>query len=133
MSLAVLLKHHGEALRADFRRFYTLDLLDLWRGRLGAQEAAALAVQLPPGAQVWREAGGPLAWSDEMHLLAEVEYGLAILAWQKTKAAQTGGNRPKRIQPPKPAAERRARLAELEAKARRFVRARAGRFKTGDP
>ena len=57
---------------------------------------------------MWRSVGGPLAWSDEMHLLAEVEHAARLLLWAQTKDAQSGRNAPKRLEPPdKPVSERR--------------------------
>lgn len=108
MLLRMLLREHAGALRADFRRVYRIDLLDLYRGRLGLIEAAELAFNLPPGSAVWRAEGGPLAWTDEAHFLSAVEYNTHVLWWMKTKEGSKGRNPPKPTEPPKSKAQEAA-------------------------
>lgn len=100
---------------------------DLRSGRLRPSRAASLAVHLPPGSMTWRETGGPLAWSDEIHMLAEVEHAARVLAWMKTEDGAKGRRAPKRIEPPAPAHERRA---EEDVIARRAARWQARRQAT---
>lgn len=106
-------------------RVYGLDVADLRTGALRVRRAANLAANLPPGSAVWREAGGPLAWTDEMHLLAAVEYRVQVLAWMQTADAKHGRNKPKPMEPPKAVAKVRSDEAAIERRARRYMR-RAG-------
>lgn len=109
-------------LEADFQRVYGLDLGGLRSGMLRPIRAANLAVNLPPGSMLWRAVGGPLAWTDEMHLLARQEHALRVLAWQKTKAAENGQGFPDPIEPPGSVLARRAEEAKLDRRARAFLR-----------
>ena len=74
---------------------------------------------------VWREAGGPLAWTDEMVLLSHVDHGLRVLAWMETEDGHKGRNAPKPLEPPRPAHEVRAEADAIERRAARW-RARQG-------
>lgn len=62
----------GEALEADFHRFYQLDLADLWRGSLSPRKAAVLAVHLPPEAAIYRQGPDDRLWSLETQMLASI-------------------------------------------------------------
>lgn len=95
---------------------------DLRAGRIKPSRAASRAVNLPPGSMLWRAIGGPLAWTDEMHILARQEHTLRVLAWQKTKAAENGQGFPDAIEPPGSVLERRAEEAKLDRRARAFLR-----------
>lgn len=116
--LAHMLREHCDALEADFQRFYGLDLCDLWRGQITPRKAAVLAVQLPPGAQVWRSMGSDLAWTDEAHLGALNADINQIGNWQR------GGG--KKADLPKPI-RRPSEQARLDARAEREL-ARAEAF-----
>lgn len=59
-----------DALRADLRRVYGLDLDDLWTACLRPSIAADLAANLPPGSLVWRRLDVPAAWTPYEYLLA---------------------------------------------------------------
>lgn len=83
----------------------------------GVLELADLVANLPPGCALWRAAGGPLAWSDEAHLLARVEYGVRVLAWMKTEDGSKGRKPPEALEPPRAAGEVRAEEAAQEQKA----------------
>jgi hypothetical protein len=72
---------------------------------------------LPPGCALWRSTGGPLAWSDDVRLLHEVEYRLRVLAWQQTKDAKSGRNQPKPPEEPKFTGEARTEQAHAERQA----------------
>lgn len=117
----MLLREHGEALEASFQAEYGIDLLDLYRGELTPRKAAALAVNLPPGSAVWREYGGPQAWTDAMHLTAEVEHGVRVLAWQKTEDGRKRMNAPERLTPPPLRADVKAQEQAQLSKARRYI------------
>lgn len=115
----MLLRRHAGALRADFRRWYGLDLRELWWGGLSVLEAADLAAHLPPGSATWREYGGELAWTDEVTILAAVEFGVRVLAWQKSKAGAAGRDKPAPISPPELASARKAADSKQLQRARR--------------
>ncbi len=66
---------------------------------------------------LWRAAGGPLAWSDEVHMLARVDYGIRVLAWMKTEDGQKGRKPPKPEVPPAPGAQVREEESRTNAKA----------------
>lgn len=99
--LRMVLRDHAGALRADFRRVYAADVLDIYRGKIGLIEAADLAYHLPPGSAIWRAEGGPLAWTDETHFAAALEYNTHVLWWMKTKDGSKGKNPPQPNLPPK--------------------------------
>jgi len=76
----------------------------------------------PPGCALFRAAGGPMAWTQEMHMLAAVEFRLRVLAWQKTEDAKSGRNKPTPIDPPKSAHEVDAEQRELSRRAQAFLK-----------
>lgn len=71
--LALALRDAPEALEADLQRFYQVDLVDLWRGKLTVRKAAVLLRFLPIEAAVWGELQfGGAGWSTEAYLLADL-------------------------------------------------------------
>lgn len=84
-------------------------------------DAADLAVNIPPGAAVWREHGGPLAWTQMEHFAAHQLHAAQVANWQRTKAGQKGSNPPQPLEPPKGRKERDADTARLDARAQRFL------------
>ena len=68
-------------------------------------DLAGMVVWLSPGCALWRSVGGPLAWSEETHLLNVVEFRLRTLVWMQTEDAKKGRNRPKPPEAPKYAGE----------------------------
>lgn len=95
MMLVALRRKHGGALRADFQRFYGLNLDDMGR-TYGVLHAADLAVHLPAESAVKREMSG--GWSRSEHLLAELVDGFALYMW--AKAGGKAGRKPKPIPRP---------------------------------
>lgn len=85
-------------------------------------ELAELVANLPPGCALWRASGGPLAWSDEMHMLARVEHGVRVLAWMKTEDGSKGRKPPQIVEPPLASGEARAEEARMEHKADAWMR-----------
>ncbi len=66
---------HGGALRADFQRYYRLDLADIWRGTLSPRRAWSLSEFLPDESALAASlAGGPehRGWTLQTHLLAQL-------------------------------------------------------------
>lgn len=105
---------HPGALRASLQAVYGIKLSAHGYGVL---ELADLVAHLPPGCALWRASGGPLAWSDEVHMLARVDHGLRVLAWMKTEDGQKGKNPPKSEEPPLAAGQVRQEEARAEQKA----------------
>jgi hypothetical protein len=122
----VLLREHAGALEADFHRWYQTDLLDLHRGGLSFRKASELARHLPPGAAVFREMGGPMAWSDEVHMGAAIEYAVRALHWAQTPDASTT-DPPMPLEPPASEFEERQQQHQDARKARTAER-KAARF-----
>ena len=59
----------GEALEADFQRFYGIDLAGLWRGTITVRNVGVLALHLPPEAAVNRTGPDDSVWSTETQIL----------------------------------------------------------------
>lgn len=111
------------ALRASLRSEYGVDLRN---PRMPLLDLADLVANLPRGCALWRATGGPLAWSDETHMLAAVRHGLDILAWQKTEDGSKGRNQPKPIEPPASVYDQREKEQRLSARAAAYLK-RTGR------
>lgn len=62
--------------------------------------AAVLCAQLPKTGRVWTAIDPDNAWDDKTVLLREIEHGIRVLAWQKTKAAQQKRDFPEPIPEP---------------------------------
>lgn len=118
MGLAWLIREHGEALEADFERYYSIDLVDLYRGHLTPRKAQTLAIRLPPGALTWQDVGTDAAWSTESHLLAQIVDTLNAANYQR---AGGKGDKPKPL--PRP-----TDLKEIQDKRERMLQ-RASKFK----
>lgn len=114
--LAGALDDHEGALRASLQAEYGIRLLRGGRtdpARTPA-ELGDLVAGLPHGCALWRAAGGPIALTDEAHLLREAIYRLEVIDWHN---AGSKGAAPKRIELPRPAHEVRAEEARQTAKA----------------
>lgn len=85
-------------------------------------ELADYVAHLPPGCALWRETGGEIAWSVEMHMLAQLEHRLRVLAWMKTEDAKHGRNKPEVIRAPASIYERQAEEKRLSARADAYLR-----------
>lgn len=90
--LGTALANHKGALRADFQRFYHIDI-DTF-GERGAIRAAELTQYLPPESALMRAYNPQLEWSTTDYLLWLIEYDLRVLTWSM------GGG--KRANKPKP-------------------------------
>jgi hypothetical protein len=84
---------------ADFQRYYGLDVLDLYRGRLSPHKAARLFGQLPPDGAVGRANAGE-GYTITDHLILEVIDLLVGANWQR---ANQGRKKSDQTPPPKPA------------------------------
>lgn len=120
-ALWYMLIEHGQALEADFARFYGIDLADLYRGWLGARKAAVLAVHLPAESAVMRREGGSAALTGVEQILMGTNHRLEMLMYQN------GGGKGKKPEPPKPPEthmERKNKQQRLWAKQARALRQR---------
>lgn len=88
-----------DALEADFRRYYGLDLADMGRG-YSARHAAALCAQLPAGCRLLAPEGPPDPWAPTDYLLANIEFYLHVLCYRGTEDAKRGLNAPEPVEPP---------------------------------
>jgi hypothetical protein len=89
LSLYELLSKHAGPLAADFRRFYRLDICDLFRGRLSPKLALALVEQLPvEAATVTSMRGGPefVGWDRHAFLMADLFDAVESLVFVTTAA-----------------------------------------------
>ncbi|BDZ40827.1 hypothetical protein GCM10025865_01260 [Paraoerskovia sediminicola] len=116
--LASVLEFEG-ALRASLRAEYGVDLRS---PGMGARDLADLTANLPPGCALWRAIGGPMAWSDEVHMLSAVEFRLRVLAWQKTEAGSKNRDRPEPNDPPRSVFEKRVEESKLSARAQAYMK-----------
>lgn len=87
-----MLANGPDALRADFQRFYGLDL-DCLGGTLRVGRVADLAANLPPDAMVWRRLDPRLEWPAWVQLLANMSDRLDFIAWTKSEAGAKRGAR----------------------------------------
>lgn len=109
MRLVKLLRTSRAALRADFQRFYGLDLDTLGHG-LSVVRASDLAAYLPPDAAIYRESNPDWQWTLENQLLPAQVDALRWLVWSKTTDGQRNRNHPKPIPRPGVKPEHRNRF-----------------------
>ena len=96
--LARLLRAHPDALRADFQRYYGLNLDGMGRD-YSVAHAADLAANLPNGCRC-SVAENPLCeWSLETVLLALIEHHLAIWNFAHRKDKNPADEQPKLLIP----------------------------------
>ena len=107
--LAALLEDHPGELRADFQRFYGLNL-DGMGTEYSVAHAATLAAHLPQESACVRVASPEAAWDDATYLLAAIEYDLRVLAWQNSRDGAKGRNKPRPVQTPADVARVRDKL-----------------------
>ena len=80
-----MLASHEDALRADFQRFYGLNLDDMGDA-YSFRHAAALCANLPDDSAVFRAEGD--GWTGTQQLLASIGRGIDVIWWQRTEAGQ---------------------------------------------
>ena len=105
--------NHEAALRASLRAEY--QVRDMRAETLS--DLADLVGGLPPGCALWRAIGGPMAWSEESHKLAILDYRIQMLTWMQSEDGSKGRNRPKPPSNPKYAREKAATEDETQRKA----------------
>lgn len=79
-----------DRLRADFQRFYGLDL-DMVGYSIRCRRAADLAARLPREACVWQAFDKRMEWTVTDWLLASIADNTNFIAWTKTKDASRRG------------------------------------------
>lgn len=109
MLLAEAYISHRGALLASLQSEYQVGLHDR-----PLSVMTELVAWLPPGCALWRAFGGPLAWSDETHMLNLLDYRLRVLHWADSEDARKGRNQPEPPKPPPYAGEERAVEAHAE-------------------
>jgi hypothetical protein len=113
MLLASRLGAHPDELRADFQRYYNLNI-DGMGCDYSVAHAVSLCAALPRDSSTVRAEHPEAAWSDETYLLSAIEYDLRILIWQRTKDGQKGRNQPKPMQTPADVARVADKLASTD-------------------
>lgn len=96
----MLLSRHRGPLTADFRRFYSLRLLDVRAGTAGVTltEFADLACYLPLESATEREIDPEWWVSPELQMLRDISYATSVLKWQPTADGHRN-QRPPRWEP----------------------------------
>lgn len=94
MALAAAMGKYPDELRADFQRFYNLNIDDMGDGYTVAH-AAALASQLPRGSRLSCAMSPENEWGVTDHLLRVIEHDLRSIAWNGK------GERPKPLRIPR--------------------------------
>ncbi|MEU4568662.1 hypothetical protein [Micromonospora sp. NPDC023956] len=77
-TLVALLRDHYDAVEADLRRFYGVDLADLWAGELSLRRLSAYVANLPAESATWAaEHGVAQGLTPTDLLLADIFHALA--------------------------------------------------------
>ena len=80
-----MLSRHPDALRADFQRYYGLNLDDMGEA-FSFSHAAALCAWLPDDSAVYRAEGD--GWSRTQRMLAQMGRSIDVVWWQRTDDGQ---------------------------------------------
>ena len=94
MSLSAMRRAKPDELRADMQQYYGLDMDGMGRDH-SVMHYATCAAQLPLGSRTMSALNPDASWGWTERLLSLIEYDLRVVAWQRTKDAQEGANRPK--------------------------------------
>jgi hypothetical protein len=108
---------------ADLQRFYQVDLVDMYRGRISVRKVAVLVLNLPRAAQTWIAYGGWSAVSGEVESAWLIEHALYAIAHGQ---AGGKGKRPEVREYPPGIHEQAAKAAATASKAEAW-RAKHGR------
>ena len=109
MALCLMLGRHRAELRADFQRYYGLNLDDMG-GAYSVEHAADLAACLPSDSAVLRAMYPRNGWTATEYLLHRIEYECRILIWQQSRDGQKGRNKPRPLPTPEDEAKVRRKL-----------------------
>lgn len=97
--LAAALERHPDEVRADLQQYYGLDLDGMGRDYTH-EHAACLVSQLPRESRTARAEQPACEWGPSERLLALIEYGVRVLAWQNSRDGEKGRRRPKPLEAP---------------------------------
>jgi hypothetical protein len=126
MSLLAALETHGEAIEADFQRYYGVAVTDVFAGRMTWRRFRVLLSQLPADSATTRAAtDGAEQWTTGEHLLAGIFDAEMAALWQR---AGGKGRRPRPLERPGQAKARTRRLGHTN-RSPAEVRAYLDRFK----
>lgn len=104
---------YPDELRADFQQYYGLNI-DGMGTDYSYSHAAVLVTQLPSNSRVSIAIDPDSAWEAQTWFLSYIEYDLRVLAWQNTKDAQKGRNKPKPNKTPKEIMAQRKRVLNFD-------------------
>lgn len=99
MALGSAVALHEAELRADFQRFYGLNLDDMGRS-YSVHHAACIAAHMPQGSALYASIDPSSEWTASDHLLSLIEYDIRSLAWGLSGGRKSKSPKPKRIEPP---------------------------------
>lgn len=81
---------------------------------------------------MWQSIGGPMAWSEQIHMLNIMEFQLRVANWRNTEEGQKNRNPPKVQTPPPYSHEKRAEETRQSAKSAAWE-ARQARTRQPEP
>lgn len=112
-----MLASHEDALRADFQRFYRLNLDDMGIA-YSCRHAAALCANLPDDSAVFRAEGD--GWTGTQQLLASIGRGIDVVWWQRTEEGHNRNSAPPNyyISPKEREARARAKSVPIDERKR---------------
>ena len=99
MALAWLLGNHPGELRADFQRYYQLNL-DGMGEQYTFAHAACLACNLPSDSATLKAMYPRNGWTQTEYLLHAIEYDLRVLSWQLGAGGKGRNKKPKPLPTP---------------------------------
>lgn len=99
MALAWLLGNYASQLRADFQRYYSLNL-DGMGTDYTVSHAVALACNLPSDSATLRAIYPRNGWTQTEYLLHAIEFDLRVISWQLSKDGKKKKNKPKPLETP---------------------------------
>ena len=99
-SLVAFAQQSHEALEADLLRYFQVDLLDLYRGRLSLRRLRVLINALPPDAAIYRRNDEHGGWTVTDHLLATVIDALGAVGYYSLVGPHVDPKRLRSVKPP---------------------------------
>ena len=107
--------------------------MDLRDPGVSLLDLADLVEGLPPGCALWRATGGPMAWTNEMHMISAVLHRLDVITWQNTGIMQQKpkGKAPDPVPSPPFKGQEDAKVSVIENKRARRLARRTHEPRTG--
>ena len=115
IGLLHLLRTDGAMVEADLHRWYHVDLVDLYRGRLSLRKVGVLVRHLPAESHTIEKLSGNPAWSLEAILLDDLRMAMTNTEKQRAKP-HPSRRRLAKAAKQRPAGDRHARWAESQAR-----------------